>query len=312
MPRTITATRKNESYCINDDNNKQLCILGDPNLCKWDFYSSCLEANPNKANKKKPEPPDLLDARNTYKTKHGQKFYDDLEDPTTNPPQPHEPPPAEATGEATHASPPPPAPPRPEQERPSVIITPNDGNDGLTQLIQGLISGDCPPDFTSLDIATETLKSFLNRENQNSKLLAQVLACIQEQFFPQPEGKRSNKKWRDYIIKTVRYDYNYTLKLIRAWNTPILQEFWEELGMHKLQMLLRYKDKITPELIIKIISMSTVEAKKFLFPRSTKSKEPSKVDKLITSIRAIKPSELAPQTKNKLKLVLQETLRTLK
>lgn len=38
-----------KAYCINDPGNRQLCILKDPNLCEWELFSPCAEANPTQA-----------------------------------------------------------------------------------------------------------------------------------------------------------------------------------------------------------------------------------------------------------------------
>jgi hypothetical protein len=298
----IKSTRKNESYCINDDTNKKLCILGDPNLCKYDFFSACLEANPEKARKKQEAPaPDT--ERNTYKSNHGKPFYDDEPtEPTTNPLQiPAPPPQPRAAGTAPPADPPPPAPPQPEADRPAVIFMPYDANDGI-------IEKNKSQNVSTIELATACLKNLIKYETQNSKSLAYALLQVKEKFFSE-KGKK--KGWKFYIEKEINFTYSQAQNLMKGYTNPIILEFWDDLGIGKISLLNRYKQPITSELINQIVPLSHREAKVFLFPSSTKSK-PSTVDKLITDLKGLNPSELAPQTRTKLKKVLQETLKTLK
>jgi len=300
----VKATRKNESYCINDPDNKKTCILDDPNLCKFEFYSACLEAHPDKAGKK-PEALAPLDIpRNTYKSKHSQPFYDDepLDNPTTSPPDQQKEEegaiptiPIELVGINNSPSP---APPAPETDRPAVIITPYDVNDGIIENV-----------FT-IELATACLKDLIQNETKNSKSLAQALLQVKEKFFSE-NGKK--KGWKVYIEKEINFTYRQAQNLMKGYMNPIILEFWDDLGIGKISLLNRYKDPITSELINEIVPITHREAKTFLFPPCTQSKQKaSKLDTLINSLKNLKPSELAPQARNKLKLVLQETIRQLK
>jgi len=312
----VKATRKNESYCINDPDNKKTCILDDPNLCKFEFYSACLEAHPDKAGKK-PEAPAPLDIpRNTYKSKHSQPFYDDepLDKPTTSPPKTPPTNPTRTTGTAAPANPPPPAPPTPEAERPTTIITSYDVNDGIIETVgkSNVTFNDeiIGIELSSLDLATSLLKREIACENGSQMNLAHILSNIYQQFFN--NGKKRNKEWKVYIEKTIDYHYQNATKLIRAHRNPLLLEYWQQLGTGKLFMLLRKKE-FNIETIQEIIPLSYREAKTFLFPSLTISKQKDhKLFTLINSLKAIKPADLDKQGKTKLKLVLQETLKQLK
>ncbi len=290
MHQNITASRKNESYCINDESNKKTCLLSDPNLCQFNLYSTCLEANG-----KKPEAPALDTPRNTYKSKHSQPFYDDepLDPVAPLPPAP----PDQDDGKAT-ADPPPPAPPRPEADRPAVIITSYDVNDGMIENV-----------FT-LEIATACLKDLIQNETKNSKSLAHALLQVKEKFFSE-NGKK--KGWKVYIEKEINFTYRQAQNLMKGYVNPIILEFWDDLGIGKISLLNRYKQPITSELINEIIPITHREAKTFLFPRCTQSKQKaSELDTLVNSLKSIKIDDLDKQGRTKLKKVLQETLKNLK
>jgi len=296
----VKSTRKDASYCINDPSNRKVCILDDPNLCQFDFYSACLEAHPEKS-KKPPAAPPLDTPRNTYKSKHSQPFYDDLpldNNPTTSPPKTPPTNPTRTTGTATPASPPPPAPPRPEAERSTTIITSYDVNDGIIENV-----------FT-IELATACLKDLIQNETKNSKSLAQALLQVKEKFFSE-NGKK--KGWKVYIEKEINFTYRQAQNLMKGYMNPIILEFWDDLGIGKISLLNRYKDPITSELINEIVPITHREAKTFLFPPCTQSKQKaSKLDTLVNSLKSIKIADLDKQGRTKLKKVLQETLKTLK
>lgn len=312
----VKSTRKDASYCINDPSNRKVCILDDPNLCQYDYYSACLEAHPEKS-KKPPAAPPLDTPRNTYKSKHSQPFYDDLpldNNPTTSPPKTPPTNPTRTTGTATPASPPPPAPPAPETDRPAVIITPYDVNDGIIETVgkSNVTFNDeiIGIELSSLDLATSLLKREIACENGSQMNLAHILSNIYQQFFN--NGKKRNKEWKVYIEKTIDYHYQNATKLIRAHRNPLLLEYWQQLGTGKLFMLLRKKE-FNIETIQEIIPLSYREAKTFLFPSLTISKQKDhKLFTLINSLKAIQNVELDKQEKTKLMKVLQETLKTLK
>lgn len=304
----VKSTRKNESYCINDPSNKKACILDDPNLCQFDFYSACLEAHPEKS-KKPPAAPPLDTLRNTYKSNHKKPFYDDEPlDPVISPHTPPPAPPAQDDGKAPPANPPPPAPPRPEAERPATIITSYDANDEIIETVGK--SNVTFIELSSLDLATSLLKREIACENGSQINLAHILSNIYQQFFN--NGKKRNKEWKVYIEKTIDYHYQNATKLIRAHRNPLLLEYWQQLGTGKLFMLLRKKE-FNIETIQEIIPLSYREAKTFLFPSLTISKQKaSKLDTLVNSLKSIKIVELDKQEKTKLKKVLQETLKELR
>ena len=304
MPKEkITATRKNESYCINDDTNRQLCILGDANLCKYVFYSKCLEDNPDKA-RKKPKAPAPDTGRNTYKSKHGIQFYgDEPTKPTTSPPQiPAPPPQCRAAGTAPPVAPPPPGPSQLEADRPTVIITTYDANDGIIEINKS-------QNVSTIELATACLKNLIKHETQNSKSLAYALLQVKERFFSE-KGKK--KGWKIYIEKEINFTYSQAQILMKGYINPFILEYWDDLGIGKISLLNRYKQPITSKLINEIIPLSHREAKVFLFPPLTKSKSISPIDRVIKDLKRIKPEELKETLKEKLKLVLQETLKTLK
>jgi hypothetical protein len=315
----VKSTRKDASYCINDPSNRKVCILDDPNLCQFDFYSACLEAHPEKS-KKPPAAPPLDTPRNTYKSKHSQPFYDDepLDNPTTSPPDQQKEEegaiptiPIELVGINNSPSP---APPAPETDRPAVIITPYDVNDGIIETVgkSNVTFNDeiIGIELSSLDLATSLLKREIACENGSQMNLAHILSNIYQQFFN--NGKKRNKEWKVYIEKTIDYHYQNATKLIRAHRNPLLLEYWQQLGTGKLFMLLRKKE-FNIETIQEIIPLSYREAKTFLFPSLTISKQKDhKLFTLINSLKAIQNVELDKQEKTKLMKVLQETLKTLK
>lgn len=308
MSNKITSTRRNESYCINDPRNRQTCILGDPNLCKWDYFSACLEANPEIARKKKPDPTPAPEPENTHPATRRKPFYEDepLDDPTiTTHPESHHQTPSATTGTATPASPPPPAPPRSEADRLGVIVNPYDANDGLFESENVFTI----PKIDTLEIATVCLRDLVRNENKNSKSLAHALLQVKRKFFSE-KGKK--KGWRVYVEKEINFTYRQAQNLMKGYLNPIILEYWDDLGIGKISLLNRYKQPVTSELIDKIIHTSHREAQKILFPSFTTSKQKtSKLDTLINNLKNIDPAELAPQTKKKLKLVLQETLKQL-
>ena len=286
MHHNITATRRNESYCINDPRLNKPCLMGDPNLCQWDFYSTCLEANPEKAGR--PRKP----------------FYDD--EPASTPPKTRhmDPPP---TVEATPATLPPatPPPPRTEVDQRTINSITYDANDGITQIIEMENAIGC-----TFEIATLTLKDFIKKENSNSEEFTKLLVKVKERFFSE-KGKKAG--WKEYIEKTISYHYRQTQTLIKGYSDSIIREYWNELGIAKISLLVRVKQPLSPGLVKALLDKSVSETKKILFPRLTTSKQKaSKLDTLINNLKNLKPSELAPQAKTKLKLVLQETLRGLK
>ena len=303
----VKSTRKDASYCINDPSNRKVCILDDPNLCQFDFYSACLEAHPEKS-KKPPAAPPLDTPRNTYKSKHSQPFYDDLpldNNPTTSPPKTPPTNPTRTTGTATPASPPPPAPPRPEAERSASIITSYDVNDGIIEMIDSQCAIDC-----TFELATFTLKEFIKKENSNSEEFTKLLVEVKEKFFSE-KGKKAG--WKEYIEKTISYHYRQTQTLIKGYSDSIIREYWNELGIAKISLLVRVKQPLSPGLVKALLDKSVSETKKILFPPCTISKQKDhKLFTLINSLKAIKPADLDKQGKAKLKLVLQETIRQLK
>jgi hypothetical protein len=307
----VKSIRKDASYCINDPSNRKVCILDDPNLCQYDYYSACLEAHPEKS-KKPPEAIVLDSPRNTYKSNHKKPFYDDepLDEPATSPPKNL---PALDDGTAP-TGPPPPAPPRPEAERSTTIITSYDVNDGIIETVgkSNVTFNDeiIGIELSSLDLATSLLKREIACENGSQMNLAHILSNIYQQFFN--NGKKRNKEWKVYIEKTIDYHYQNATKLIRAHRNPLLLEYWQQLGTGKLFMLLRKKE-FNIETIQEIIPLSYREAKTFLFPSLTISKQKDhKLFTLINSLKAIQNVELDKQEKTKLMKVLQETLKTLK
>lgn len=172
-----------------------------------------------------------------------------------------------------------------------------------------MIDSQCAIDCT-FELATFTLKEFIKKENSNSEEFTKLLVKVKEKFFSE-KGKKAG--WKEYIEKTISYHYRQTQTLIKGYSDSIIREYWNELGIAKISLLVRVKQPLSPGLVKALFEKSVSETKKILFPRLTISKQKaSKLDTLINSLKNLKPSELAPQARNKLKLVLQETIRQLK
>lgn len=188
----------------------------------------------------------------------------------------------------------------------------SDAYDAKTQKISMIEKSEI--DFTNeefnFELVTFSLKEFIKKENSNSKEFAKLLIKVKEKFFSE-KGKK--KGWKDYIEKTIGYSYRQTQNLIKGYQNPIILEYWDQLGIAKISLLNRFREKIVPELIPEIISVSVSETKKILFSALTESKhKPNKIERLIKEIKSIKPEELSSKTKRKLMLVLEQTIKNLK
>jgi hypothetical protein len=263
------------ALCINDPKGKKPCLKEDPNLCQHALYSECLEANGHRN-------PSPIISNNSHRNSRDSR--DEIPSPQTPPPL------AQA-----------PAPEKPVY----------DAYDGKIQEIQNLESS-IDTTFENflkddLEWATSIIKKCLSENNSSFKNFTKLLIKVKEKFFIE-KGKK--KGWKEYIEKTIGYNYSHAHNLMQAYSKPILNEYWEKLGTFKLITLNRYKQPITPDLINKILPMTTRETQRNLFPRLTKNK--SNIDQLIDKVKSIDPKELKTPVKQRLIKVFEETIKILK
>ena len=165
-------------------------------------------------------------------------------------------------------------------------------------------------DFTfpnlDFDLLTTALKDLIKQENTNSKNFTHALVIGKEKFFSE-KGKK--KGWKGYIEKTIGYSYRQVQNQIKGYQNPLIQEYWEGLGIAKIGLLNRFKGPLNQELIEKVISLSVSEVKKNLFPRLTPSIFGT--DKLISQLENLDLKGLKAQVRRKLKEVLKRVMREL-
>jgi len=308
FPPTHSTTR---GFCINDDHNEQHCILDDPNLCKWDFFSQCAEANPEKA-------------RAVGKTRKPRKsFYTDEAPTPHHTPSPRTPPAPEGRerqpaaplpahlnshGDSGDSAPPAPdeagdksnqaeLPPDPQEEKP-----PYEAKGQLIEMGNGNID-------VTFDMATDTLKRLARQETKTSKEFAALLSQVKDQYF---SGRGKKAGWKKYIENQIGYSYQHAQSLLKAHSTPIILEFWDQLGVFKVRLLSRCKGELTTDTINSILPITTREAQQILFPRQPRGGKTSPVSHLIDRLRKITPENLDMKGRQALIKALLELLKNLK
>jgi hypothetical protein len=156
----------------------------------------------------------------------------------------------------------------------------------------------------SIEVATLQLRFLISNDTRESLSLAKLLVQTYDTFF-----RKKKREFKMYLERTVYYDYAYAMRLIKAYNNPLLIEFWNELGTHKTLLCNRIKD-LTPDTIIEIIPMTTREARTFLFPPSVKQPKKTKgnLDELIESLQVFDLVPLNHDDRLRLRTVLRTML----
>jgi hypothetical protein len=302
--KTPPINRGGMGYCIHDPRNKQRCILADPNLCRHDFFSQCIEANPREARQtgRTKEPPPDLPLPEPAPTR---PFYDEEEPEDKQ--EPYQTIPMEMVGIQEPASPTPAASEAkadPEEDE----HTPYEAKSQLFEMPM-TEQWNRSTVFETLEIATDCLNGLITDETRNAQSIAHLLDEIEAKFFP--TTKKLNKPFKQYISEKIRYDYGYCRALIKAWRTPLLREYWDQLGPHRIKLLLRFKRELTPELVSNTCELNTHEAKDFLFPKQEKHPKQKKVDAIIKGLKQITPASLDLPARNRLAQALTDTLNSL-
>lgn len=163
----------------------------------------------------------------------------------------------------------------------------------------------CSDATFSIEVATLQLRRLVSGETRESLSLAKLLVQTYDAFF-----RKKKKEFKIYLEQTVCYHYVHATKLIRAYQNPLLIEFWNELGIYKIFLCNRIKN-LTPDTIKEIIPMTTREARSFLFPPSVKQpkKKKANLDELIESLQVFDLVPLNHDDRLRLRTVLRTMLK---